>query len=120
MANLITTGGLIWISSHIQASSTPVTSSYINWGSGSTGVSTTSINLIGETGSRYAASSSINGISVNWIAQITASAAFTASEVGLFTTSVSGNSGMILYGTHAGVPLEIGDSILYSFTLIPS
>jgi hypothetical protein len=114
VASFISSGGFFWIISAIQGpTGSNVSQSYINWGLGTISPGTASVSISNETGSRVAASSSnaSGGIAACWSGTLTAASIFTASDVALFTCSNSGTNGMVLYGSHAPVPLEASDRI---------
>ena len=103
---------------HLDSSNT-----YIGWGTGSGTAAKGDTDLFGPaTEARVAATASQPTPDKNqWVGTLTANSAKTITNAGLFRGAGTGSppSGgtLIIHADHAGVALNAGDSIQYTFTL---
>ena len=92
---------------------------WVHWGVGTTAPvkgNTAMEDLTGVTEARSSGANTQPSADINqWVATITALAALTITESGLFDASTSGN--LIVRGTFGGIVVAIDDKIEFTFTL---
>lgn len=117
MANVFTTVGAQFVTDLFDGTSTAPASHYVAWGTGAGTAAVGDTTLFTEsTEARVVTTRSQPSANVNqFVGTITASAARTITNAGIFNASTTGS--LFLKSDFTGVALATGDAIQFTFTL---